>query len=209
MRTFATIIVGFVLFIVGPSVAGEFRFEDTKEGIFKRLMEPPKSTSAPLFKVRGVENRITEEMFKVRGLTVRPKSLGGTEVVEEMVTVPKNRSGGNVNLAVLFSTNSHAIQPGSIPILDNLGAALVRPELKLQPISINGHTDSDGSESYNLRLSLNRALSVKQYLVNNHGISDSQLRIMGYGESLPLVENTSAENKHINRRVEITVVAPQ
>jgi OmpA-OmpF porin, OOP family len=56
---------------------------------------------------------------------------------------------------------------------------------------------------YNLRLSLNRAMAVKQYLANNHIILPFRLKVTGYGEGLPLVTNTSAASKQLNRWVEI------
>ena len=73
-------------------------------------------------------------------------------------------------------------------------------------IQIAGHTDSDGSESYNQTLSEQRAASVKNYLVDN-GISASRLSTIGFGENLPVVSNGSAANKAMNRRIEFTVLS--
>jgi len=69
-------------------------------------------------------------------------------------------------------------------------------------IEIAGHTDSDGSESFNQKLSQLRVDTVKKRLVSK-GIKGYRLRAKGYGESRPLVPNTSDENKQKNRRVEI------
>ena len=55
--------------------------------------------------------------------------------------------------------------------LDELGGALRMSDLRDRIVSINGHTDFDGEEDFNLRLSLDRALAVKQYLENNHAIA--------------------------------------
>jgi OOP family OmpA-OmpF porin len=68
---------------------------------------------------------------------------------------------------------------------------------------IIGHTDSDGEIQHNYRLSLNRAQAVKDYLVTHYPIDPVRLKVIGYGESHPLVRNMSAVNKQINRRVEI------
>ena len=70
---------------------------------------------------------------------------------------------------------------------------------------INGHTDSDGKDKYNLRLSLNRAGAVKKYLMDHYNVSRDRLKVMGYGECMPLKPNTSEKNKQLNRRVEIVV----
>ncbi len=68
---------------------------------------------------------------------------------------------------------------------------------------INGHTDADGSEGYNLELSVNRAAAMKRYLVNTHRIAADSLEVVGYGEGMPLVANSSRANKQLNRRVEV------
>jgi OOP family OmpA-OmpF porin len=111
-----------------------------------------------------------------------------------------------VNLEIRFDVNSAQLRPNSIPLLDELTNALRDKRLRVNFYFINGHTDSDGSDEYNLRLSLDRAISVRQYLVHNHKIEDHRLKVMGYGEGIPLVANQSRSDKQINRRVEILSV---
>ena len=72
-------------------------------------------------------------------------------------------------------------------------------------IEIGGHTDSDGTKKRNLTLSTKRAVAVKDYIVRKD-INHKQLKAVGYGESRPLVENTTKENKQKNRRVEFKVI---
>ncbi len=72
-------------------------------------------------------------------------------------------------------------------------------------VEIAGHTDSDGNAEFNQRLSQARVDSVKKALVEQ-GIDAARLKAVGYGESRPLVLNTSAENKQKNRRVEINIL---
>ena len=72
-------------------------------------------------------------------------------------------------------------------------------------IEIGGHTDSDGSEDFNLKLSQERVDSVKRALVER-GIDAGRIVAKGYGESRPLVANNSDQNKQRNRRVEITIL---
>lgn len=69
-------------------------------------------------------------------------------------------------------------------------------------IEVSGHTDSDGDDSHNLELSKARAKAVLDYLVSQ-SISSDRIRSTGYGESRPVVANTSPENKQLNRRTEI------
>jgi len=69
-------------------------------------------------------------------------------------------------------------------------------------ISIEGHTDNDGTEEHNQQLSLQRANSVKMYLISQ-GILDSKIETTGFGSLKPAINNSTIENKQKNRRVEI------
>jgi outer membrane protein OmpA-like peptidoglycan-associated protein len=71
-------------------------------------------------------------------------------------------------------------------------------------IVVEGHTDSRGSDSYNLDLSERRAQSVRDYLVTR-GVSANHCRAVGYGESRPVADNRTAEGRANNRRVEIVI----
>ncbi|MCB0347841.1 MAG: OmpA family protein [Bdellovibrionales bacterium] len=73
-------------------------------------------------------------------------------------------------------------------------------------IVVAGHTDSVGSESYNKKLSLQRAKTVERYLVENHNIKTSEIRSMGFGESLPIADNGNYQGRQKNRRVEVIVM---
>ncbi|MGY6649563.1 OmpA family protein [Wenyingzhuangia sp. IMCC45574] len=70
---------------------------------------------------------------------------------------------------------------------------------------VEGHTDSTGSAAFNMKLSIMRAKSIVNYLVDQ-GVERSRLRILGYGESKPKTTNATREGRAINRRVEISVL---
>src|SRR6185295_1813634 len=91
---------------------------------------------------------------------------------------------------VNFETAKANIMPESYATLDVVGQVLTKwPELKIE---IGGHCDSRGSDAYNQRLSQARARSVLNYLVNKFsGLKAEQFTVRGYGESKPLVPNTS------------------
>lgn len=74
-------------------------------------------------------------------------------------------------------------------------------------ILLNGHTDNIGSESENLILSRQRANSVKQYLISK-GIKEARIDILAFGESQPIVDNDTALNRSINRRIEFQIINP-
>jgi OOP family OmpA-OmpF porin len=107
----------------------------------------------------------------------------------------------NVN----FETGKAELLPESFAALDEVGAILVKwPQLQIE---IGGHTDARGSDALNQRLSEARAQSVKDYLASHFSALDAaQLTARGYGESKPLVRNTSALNMAKNRRVEFKVL---
>ncbi|MGH1472637.1 MAG: TolC family outer membrane protein [Cellvibrionaceae bacterium] len=71
---------------------------------------------------------------------------------------------------------------------------------------IEGHTDSVGSEDYNLRLSQSRAETLKSVLVREYGISSSRLTAKGYGELVPIATNANEEGRRQNRRVLLVIV---
>lgn len=101
---------------------------------------------------------------------------------------------------ILFDVNSDVIQPASFGILKQIGDALVaNPSLK---IKIIGHTDGDGSDVDNLKLSQRRAASVKLYLTENFAVAGSRIQTDGKGENDPVTTNSTAAGKAKNRRVE-------
>lgn len=71
-------------------------------------------------------------------------------------------------------------------------------------IVISGHTDNTGSESLNQTLSVNRATAVRNLLIDS-GVTENRLSVIGFGESRPVADNTTAYGRQVNRRVEIRV----
>ncbi|MNJ02860.1 Outer membrane porin F precursor [compost metagenome] len=71
---------------------------------------------------------------------------------------------------------------------------------------VEGHTDSVGPDAYNQKLSQRRADAVKQVLVQD-GVEASRVSSVGYGESRPVADNSTAEGRAVNRRVEAQVEA--
>jgi OOP family OmpA-OmpF porin len=84
---------------------------------------------------------------------------------------------------------------GELESLTNI--MLLRTDLKIR---LEGHTDNNGSEEYNLELSKNRVQAVKDFLVAN-GVDPSRIELQWYGESKPISENSTEEGKARNRRV--------
>jgi OOP family OmpA-OmpF porin len=107
-----------------------------------------------------------------------------------------------VLVGVNFEFDRARLTEGSYPILYGAVQYLNnRPDLNIE---IQGHTDYIGSDSYNQDLSERRATTVRDYLVAK-GIDSSRLTIKGYGESVPIADNTTAEGRALNRRIEFKV----
>lgn len=112
-------------------------------------------------------------------------------------------SGILVNLPeVTFAVDSTTITPGFRAALDNVAQSMITYPNSL--VDVMGHTDSTGSDTYNLDLSRRRAESVANYLTSR-GVSRTRLATIGYGEQYPVADNNTAEGRAINRRVEIRI----
>jgi len=117
------------------------------------------------------------------------------------------RKGDNITLGmpgnVTFALNSAQLNPEFDPVLDKVASTLV--EYNQTMIQIAGHTDSTGSHAYNMKLSEQRAMSVKNYLAGR-GVPAKRMVTVGAGPDYPVASNDTPEGRAENRRVEITIV---
>jgi outer membrane protein OmpA-like peptidoglycan-associated protein len=103
---------------------------------------------------------------------------------------------------VLFATGKYDLRPEAQIVLAKLsGIILSHPGLNL---AVEGHTDSVGGDDFNLRLSRQRADTVRNYLVTQ-GLPDSSVTAKGFGKSEPVADNDTPDGRQQNRRVEIIV----
>ena len=117
------------------------------------------------------------------------------------------RIGDNITLNmpgnITFATDSSDLSPAFFDVLNSVGKVL--GEYDKTVVEVAGHTDSTGADSYNQSLSERRAASVATYLQGRNVISQ-RLITVGMGEARPVADNTTAEGRQANRRVEITMV---
>jgi outer membrane protein OmpA-like peptidoglycan-associated protein len=104
--------------------------------------------------------------------------------------------------SVLFATGQSKLLSTAESRLDQVAQTLTN--LDGQKITVEGHTDSVGPQSYNEQLSQLRATAVRDYLVSK-GVPAQNIEAKGFGSSRPLLDNTTAGNRANNRRVEIVV----
>ncbi len=109
----------------------------------------------------------------------------------------------------LFEFDRDTLTPHAVATLN-----LLVPELKKQvihPVTIEGHTDSVGTDEYNMTLSARRAASVKTWLADNKIFDATNIKVVGHGKRIPVAPNTNPDGtdnpdgRRLNRRVEIVV----
>lgn len=182
---FVVFVIFSVLFVSAPVLATDpIKYHTTEDEMIEGL----------------TRKTVKYRSFGVRGIKVVKKK--NNTLTETTVMMDPNQDVAKLNVKIEFDYNSSNLKLSSLKLLQTVGKAITSEKLKNETIIINGHTDSDGSESYNLKLSYHRAASVKEYLTNAFGIADNRLLVRGFGEGLPLVSDTSPANKQANRRVE-------
>jgi outer membrane protein OmpA-like peptidoglycan-associated protein len=103
---------------------------------------------------------------------------------------------------VLFDTGRYTLKPSTQLSLAKVSGILqAYPGLKVQ---VEGYTDSVGSDQYNQKLSENRADAVRDFLITQ-GVQTDNITATGYGKSKPVADNTTAQGRSQNRRVNLVV----
>lgn len=124
---------------------------------------------------------------KLHDLQMKQTSLGATLVLQDVV----------------FETGKADLKPGAADRLRPLATYLsANPDVKVR---IDGHTDAQGSNSYNQDLSERRAQAIRTAL-GSMGVDPGRVQAVGHGETTPLADNRTATGRQQNRRVEITLV---
>jgi outer membrane protein OmpA-like peptidoglycan-associated protein len=124
-----------------------------------------------------------------------PKKYKNVVVTEKKIEIKQT---------VYFDTNKATIKRVSYALLDEVAEALKdNPKIK---VDVEGHTDSQGNDKFNLRLSQKRAESVKRYLTTR-GVTADRMVPRGYGENVPIADNRTADGRSQNRRVEFVITS--
>ena len=103
---------------------------------------------------------------------------------------------------IQFETGKSVIKPASFGILNQVAASLKENPTYL--VEVQGHTDNVGKKESNMKLSVDRATAVRKYLIQK-GVAEGRITSNGYGDTMPVVPNTTAQNKAKNRRVQFVV----
>jgi outer membrane protein OmpA-like peptidoglycan-associated protein len=182
-----------------------------------------KSKTAEALAVTAVENAATAKANKEYQITqaeimkstkedLATAELSGVLAAEKLAAEQKarleaeNRAAENVVItlsgSVLFASDKSEILPAAQYQLNEVTDALM--ENKERKLTVEGHTDSQGSSSYNQSLSLRRAEAVRSYIISR-GYPSNLIQAQGIGKDRPIADNGNAEGRANNRRVEIVV----
>jgi outer membrane protein OmpA-like peptidoglycan-associated protein len=104
---------------------------------------------------------------------------------------------------IFFEFNKTDLLPASYPELNKVAQFMIEEDIKM--IEISGHTDNEGSDAYNQKLSEGRANAVMNYLISQ-GVKPERMRAVGYGESRPIDTNLTEDGRAQNRRVEFLLI---
>lgn len=145
--------------------------------------------SGYLFCSENVDIPVTEQQYQ--------------EVRQDLELQPLIKGSKVVLNNIFFDFDKSTLRKESYPELNRL-VRLLRENPRLQ-LRIGGHTDSKGSDEYNLRLSQDRAQAVVNYLIEQ-GIHADRLQAKGYGENMPVASNETSEGRQRNRRTEFEIL---
>ena len=158
----------------------------------ERLLNIPNLGFKPkMFSIGGHFDERYIKMSSIKNIRVNE---GGKKLYDRIM-----EEGKFVTRGILFDVNKATINGESMGTINEIVKLMKKhPDLNFR---IEGHTDSDGEESFNQKLSKDRAAAVKSMLTKL-GIASSRLESKGWGESKPVSENSTPEGKANNRRVE-------
>lgn len=131
----------------------------------------------------------------------KPEKFPKLKMVPPVPSIEANSLLITLDSGILFDVDKYDVRPEAERALASLATVLKEADVKA--FEIDGHTDSDASDEYNQALSEKRANAVKDFLASQ-GLT-SEITIIGYGESRPVVSNDTPEGKQKNRRVEILI----
>lgn len=230
MTTFSdmmTLLLTFFILLYSISSVDAVKFKNISASLQSVLMGEKNSSileedgtvqDIPLDEPKFEESEAPDEVVPEEQLRVDKETLDMYEKVEQYVTekglladvtVSLNENGVFVNIkeAILFEPGKASLIAGGQELLDSLEDLFLQFENK---IVVEGHTDdvpmSSAMYPSNWELSSGRAIQVVRYLSEVKSIPNSRLSAVAYGEYRPMVPNDSAENRALNRRVNLLII---
>ncbi|NPA44116.1 MAG: OmpA family protein [Chlorobi bacterium] len=191
----------------GDPIKATLELVDNETGEVVKVVESYASTGAytvplPPGKDYALTAGAKDYFFHSENFVIADTSIH--EVIRKDIQLQPMGVGAKIVLNnVFFDTGKSKLRPESYPELNRLANLLKK--YKNIRVEISGHTDSQGSESSNLKLSQRRAQSVVDYLISQ-GVNFAQIVAKGYGESQPRADNSTRAGRQLNRRVEAKIL---
>ncbi|MCU1335095.1 MAG: OmpA/MotB domain protein [Bryobacterales bacterium] len=165
-----------------------------------------RAAAADADRLRADADRLREDAERQRQKAEEEQAQVRQQLLTQFNAILQTRDttrGLIVNMSdVLFDTGQYTLKPGAREKLARVaGIILGHPGLK---IAVEGHTDSVGGDQYNLKLSENRANTVRAYLISQ-SIDPAVVTATGFGKTNPVADNSTAAGRQMNRRVEMVV----
>lgn len=162
------------------SITGDYRIPVTREGRYSITAET------------------REHVFSTTLYTISPTGIAEPSTTDIQLFAEQ----GTQRLLVFYQTDTYELQKESMTELERLVRFMKETPNAL--VEISGHTDSQGDDDYNKKLSERRANAVTDYLIKR-GIAPDRLKATGFGETKSVSTNDTEEGRANNRRVEMTV----
>ena len=172
------------------------------------------ATQAEITKTAQVNLAVSEEANKVKSeqltaeqnarLAAEQRATAAQADLMKLAAVKEEARGLVLTLSgsVLFASSKSELLPAARERLDQVATALLA--MKDRKLTVEGHTDSQGSNDFNLGLSQKRADAVRSYIISR-GYSETLIQASGIGEVRPVADNSNTEGRAKNRRVEIII----
>ncbi len=207
MKTILIFII--ILFLnIDPSLAS-YTYQGPED---KRAVEESEKAVKRLEQNRGAI-QIVGKVVDIIGLKSTSISGSSVGISKTLIDLGAKKVGTEIQISlsgdILFDFDKWEIKKEAEATLQKLAEGIKESNKKN---IIEGHTDSKGSDSYNLKLSRNRAEAVRDWLISKASLTNIQFQTNGYGESRPITPNTNpdgsdnVEGRAKNRRVEIRIL---
>lgn len=164
---------------------------------------PDQLVEALAIPVRGIGNDCSAEQEEMNRLT-----RGISSVPTSAAEVPALKPMKTASVTATFEKGSAQLTPSAKQSLKTVATALKSQKLQNQCFQVAGHTCDLGDNAYNMHLSQERAAEVKSFLVAQ-GVNPNRLVTTGFGETSPLVPNSTEIDRQKNRRVDLGALPPK
>jgi outer membrane protein OmpA-like peptidoglycan-associated protein len=149
---------------------------------------------------------VTAEGFLFNSVNIDLPESKSYQEIEKDIELSKLEVGQKIVLRnIFYDFNKSTLREESISELDRLERLLsANPTMRIE---ISSHTDNVGSAAYNEKLSLSRAESVVDYLINKKKVSKERIEFKGYGFEQPIAPNDTDQGRQLNRRTEFKILS--